>query len=256
MDELTRRLSETLQEHCRLATSPVAVKLAAPGETPPERLKYPTANLGGPLAVCQGMTMARTLGWTVGFRAEDHGCPLPRVFLGHIAPDTFLTGAIAEFYQEDLACGEAMEASYARWPQGRWAEVWLAPAARAPFTPDLVVAYGSPAQILALIHGANFGHGPGLASQSTGRYGCSLWLAGAIQAGECTYMVPGPGERIFAGAQDHEMSFAIPYPKIERLIEGMTYVRQKGSYRFPPPPLGAMSTPRIPEKYFAIDPGE
>ena len=39
--------------------------------------------------------------------------------------------------------------------------------------------------------------------------------------GEFTYMVPGPGERVFGGTQDHEMSFAIPVGRIENLITGL-----------------------------------
>ncbi len=66
-------------------------------------------------------------------------------------------------------------------------------------------------------------------------------------------MVPGPGERVFAGTQDDEMSFAVPYPKIDALIEGLEYIRSKGAFRFPVPNLGVLSEPRIPEKYFEIE---
>ncbi len=254
MHETTQRLGQALARYCRTTTTPVAVKLAAAGETPPERIAYPSAKLGHPLAVCQGMTIARTMGWTMGFGAGDHACPLPRVFMGHVAPERFLEGGIAGFYQDDPECMRAMEASYPRWPLGRWQEVWLAPVDRCDFAPDVVVVYGSPAQVLAMIHGANFGVGTGVASLSTGRYGCSLWLAGAVQSGQCTYMVPGPGERIFAGTGEHEMSFAIPAGRMERFMEGLAYVAKKGSYRYPVPNMGALAAPAIPKKYWSIDP--
>ncbi|NNF97866.1 MAG: hypothetical protein HKM93_00665 [Desulfobacteraceae bacterium] len=89
-------------------------------------------------------------------------------------------------------------------------------------------------------------------SISSGRYGCSQWLAGSIQSGECTYMIPDPGERIFAGTQDHEISFAIPWNRIDGIVRGLNHVRKSGAYRFPVPNMGLLSEPRIPESYFSI----
>ena len=254
MDELTNRLWETLGEHCRLATMPVAIKLVKEGEAPVQKAKYPLEHIGTRMAVCQGMTIARTIGWTMAFRDQDYACPLPRVFMGHIDPDVFLEGTIADYYQDDPECKKIMEASYPRWSLGVYKEIWLSPINRCEFLPDLVVAYGNPAQILALIQGANYGSGPGIKSTSSGRYGCSTWIAGVLQADECTYMVPGPGERIFAGTQDHEMSFAVPNSKFAQLIDGLKYVRSKGAYRYPVPNLAILSEPRIPEKYHKIEP--
>jgi hypothetical protein len=67
-------------------------------------------------------------------------------------------------------------------------------------------------------------------------------------------MIPGPGERIFAGTQDHEMSFAIPYPKFETVINGLKYVKDQGAFRYPVPNLGILSEPKMPEKYYSLDP--
>lgn len=256
MEGISGRLYDALQEHCRLATAPVAVKLAKKGEVPPQKLRRPLAQLGKRLAVCQGMTLVRTIGWCMAFAEEDHACPLPRVFMGHIDPGRFLEGGLGEYYQDDPGCMKVMEASYPRLPLDLYSEIWLAPLNRCEFVPDLVVAYGNPAQIVALIQGANFRHGPGLKSSSSGRYGCSFWIAGVVHTGECTYMVPGPGERIFAGTQDHEMSFAVPYAKIETLVEGLAYIRSRGAYRYPVPNLVMLSEPQIPDKYHEIAAGK
>lgn len=254
MDERTARLHQAIVEGCRPTTAPVAVRLARPGEKPPPKTKYPLEHIGHRIAVCQGMTAARTLGWALAFGEADHACPLPRVFMGHVAPDLFLEGAIADAYQDDPACMRAMEASYPRWPAGTHAEIWLAPLPRCGFAPDLVVVYGTPAQILALVQAANFGKGPGIGSTSTGRYGCAQWIAGVAQAGECTFMIPGPGERVFAGTQDQEMSFAVPTSKFDGVVAGLDYIRRRGSYRYPVPNMGMLAEPKIPDKYFGIAP--
>jgi hypothetical protein len=67
-------------------------------------------------------------------------------------------------------------------------------------------------------------------------------------------MIPGPGERIFAGTQDHEMSFAIPYSKFETVMNGLKYVKDQGAFRYPVPNLGILSEPKMPEKYYTLDP--
>ncbi len=252
MDQETTKLAEALEKHCRFLTTPVAVKLAKQGESLPGKVKYPLKDLGNRLSVCQGMSIARTFGWTVAFRDEDHACPLPRVFMGHVKPDLFLEGALGEYYQDEEKYMKEMEASYPRWPLDSFEEFWLSPINRCEFVPDAVVVYGSPAQILILIQGANFHHGTGIEALSTGRYGCSAWVAGVQQAGECTYLVPGPGERVFAGTQDHEMSFAIPYARFDNIIAGLNYVRSKGAFRYPVPNLSSLSEPRIPAKYHKI----
>lgn len=194
MSDQTNRLFNAFEKHCRLATTPVGVKLAKEGETP-----------GGKI-------------------------------------------------QDDPDSMKKMETSYPRWPAGSYREIWLAPIDRCQFIPDLIVAYGNPAQVLTLIQAANFRLGPGVHSLSSGRYGCSIWIAGVLQAGECSYMVPGPGERVFAGTQDHEMSFAVPYSKIDRLVEGLEYIRAQGAFRYPVPNMGLLSEPKIPAKYHEIEP--
>lgn len=256
MDDIIGKLCETLDKCCKPATMPVAVRLAGRGETPPPKTRYPCRDLGNRVAVCQGMTMARTLGWGVAFGAADHACPFPAVFIGHIPPDEFLKGETASYYVEDQTGARRMEEAYPRWEEGRYEEVWLAPLQKAAFAPDVVVVYGTPAQMVLLIQAANCRSGAGVASFSFGRAGCAGWLAGVIQSGACTYMVPGPGERVFAGTQDHEMSFAIPACRFEEIVHGLEYVRKQGMFRYPVPNLQVLKEPAFPEKYASILPSD
>jgi uncharacterized protein (DUF169 family) len=254
MKKKIEKFSVAIEKQLKVSTMPVAVKLVREIEDPPPKAKYPLKNFGHKIAVCQGMTMARTLGWTIAFRKEDHACPLAWVFLGHVDPSPFLDGAIAGYYQDHDECGKKMEQSFPRWPVNFIRETWLCPMNRCDFEPDLAVVYGNPAQMLYLIQAANFGYGVGVRSSSTGRGGCATWIAAVLQSGECTYMIPGPGERIFAGTQDHEMSFAIPYSKFENVINGLQYVKDQGAFRYPVPNLAILSEPKMPEKYYTLDP--
>ena len=247
-------LFETLKKYCQPHTLPVGIKIAKAGEEIQQKAKYPLNDIGNRLAVCQGLTVARTIGWTMVFRKEDQACPLGSVILGYISPDAFLEGKISRYYQEDPDCSRVMEAAYPRLPLDSGAQVWLSPLNKCEFEPDLAVVYGNPGQMITLVSAANFRHGPGIKSVSSGRGGCSTWIAGVNQSGECTYMLPGVGERVFGGTQDHEMSFAIPRGKFGDIIEGLKYVRKQGAFRYPVPNLAIMSEPTMPREYYSLDP--
>jgi uncharacterized protein (DUF169 family) len=248
------KLYEALEQYGRFPTLPVGVKLAKEGEEIPQKARYPLKDIGNRLSACQGLNIARIFGWTLAFGKKDHACPLASVFLGHAKPDVFLEGAIAGFYQDREECGRKMEGSFPRLPLNSIQEVWLSPLHKAEFRPDLAVVYGNPGQIVNLIHAANFRDGASIKSSSCGRGGCASWMAGVIQSGECTYMIPGAGERVFAGTQDHEMSFAIPHSRFENFIEGLEFIKKQRVFKYPIPNLAILSEPRIPEKYYVIDP--
>ena len=254
MSAITTELCEALEKYCQPLSLPVGIKLAKAGEEIQQKAKYPLKDIGNRLAVCQGLTIARTIGWTMAFRKEDQACPLGSVILGYVKPDTFLKGTISGYYQDQEECSQTMEAAYPRLPLDSFAQVWLSPLRKCEFKPDLAVVYGNPAQMITLITAANFRYGPGIKSVSSGRAGCSAWIAGIRQSDECTYMLPGVGERVFGGTQDFEMSFAVPYSKFERLIEGLKYVRKQGAFRYPVPNLAIMSEPKMPKEYYSLDP--
>jgi uncharacterized protein (DUF169 family) len=253
MSDILKELNNAVMKNVKPVTFPVAVKMAVEGEVIEQRAKRPRDDNGKRIAVCQGVNIARTFGWTLVFDRHDHACPLASVAAGHIDPEEFLKGAVSDLYQDDVEIARKMESGYPLHPTGTVNEIWMSSLERCEFDPDLVIVYGNPAQILVLIHAANYGHGSGIGSTSTGRFECATWIAGVIRSGECEYSVPCSGERAFAGTQDHEMSFLIPKPRFESVAHGLAVMRKKGTYRYPVLNLGLLSTPIIPEKYLALD---
>ncbi len=53
-----------------------------------------------------------------------------------------------------------------------------------------------------------------------------------IKDDECSYSVPGNGDRIFGMTQDWEMSFFIPPSKVDDLLEGLAKTHKAG-VRYP-----------------------
>ena len=252
MSEILKNLNNAIDNNVKPATFPVAVRLAKKGEELTQRFKRPVSDLGHQVTVCQGLNIARTFGWTLMFDSMDHACPLASVAAGHIEPDEFLDGAVADNYQDDPEVAKRMEATYPRHEVGEVDQIWLSALGRCEYDPDLVVVYGNPAQILVLIHAANYGRGEGVTSSSTGRFGCANWIAGVVQSDECEYAIPGSGERVFAGTQDHEMSFMIPRSRFQSVTEGLRIMRKKGTYRYPVPNMNLLGAPQLPPKYMEL----
>lgn len=250
MGEEKALLNRALEEYIRPATFPVAVKLAGPGEQPPDKVRQPVRELGHPVALCQGLAMARRYKWTMVFAKGDHGCPAGAVMLGHYKPDRLLEGMIAHpGYAATVAAGQAMEQANAYLPRGSAEAVWLAPLARAEFEPDVVVVYGNAAQVGRLIQAANYASGKGIESRSTGRMACSGYIARPVVTGECALIVPSGGERIFALAQDDELIFAIPRGRMREVAEGLAGTHAQGLARFPTPFAAITAQPNFPAKY-------
>ena len=252
MSHILKDLNDAIENNVKPATFPVAVRLAKKGEELNQRHKHPGADFGHPVAVCQGLNIARTFGWTLLFHSADHACPLASVAAGHISPDEFLDGTVADLYQDDPEVAKRMEAVYPRQEMGAVDQIWLSALGRCEYDPDLVIVYGNPAQILILVHAANFGYGEGVKSSSTGRFGCASWIAGVVQSDECEYTIPCSGERVFAGTQDHEMSFMIPRSRFQSVTEGLRIMRKKGTYRYPVPNMNLLGAPHLPARYVEL----
>lgn len=256
MSVILKYLNDAIDKNVKPPTFPVAVRLAKKGEELNQRFKRPGSDLGHPVAVCQGLNITRTFGWTLIFDSTDHACPLASVAAGHIAPDEFLEGTVADLYQDDPEVAKRMEAIYPRHEAGDVDQIWLSALGRCEFDPDLVIVYGNPAQVLILVHAANYGYGEGVTSSSTGRFGCANWIAGVVQSDECEYAIPCSGERVFAGTQDHEMSFMIPRSRFQSVTDGLGIMRKKGTYRYPVPNMNLLGVPRLPEKYVELGKGK
>jgi len=252
VSDVLKNLNGALMTSVKPATFPVAVKMAKKGEEIVGRFKRPGHDFHHSVAVCQGVNITRTFGWTLLFGRDDHACPLASVAAGHLEPEEFLDGAVADLYQDDPEVARRMEAVYPRHAVGDVDQIWLSALGRCEYDPDLVVVYGNPAQILILVHAANYGYGEGIASASTGRFGCANWIAGVVQSDKCEYTIPCSGERVFAGTQDHEMSFMIPRSHFESVTEGLEVMRKKGTYRYPVPNMNLLGAPHLPEKYVKL----
>ena len=236
--EMWQELGKALRKYINPDTFPVAVKLIQNSSQIPESAKRPLRDLKVTMAPCQGAAMARRYGWTVAFGPEDVGCAIAAHTYGwdRLADER---GALdfllrMNYVSDEQAAREVLK-GFRKLDRGKDLRVVYAPLERTPVEPDVVLLYVNPAQLMRLIHGATHHGGTPLAGSFSGRAAsCTEGVLGAYLDGDCKVVVPGNGDRVWAGCQDHEMVMAIPSSRLEGVVDGLEKTHQKG-IRYPIP---------------------
>jgi len=105
-------------------------------------------------------------------------------------------------------------------------------AADTVFDPGQAPAPANPAQVMRLTQAALWKRGGRLHSSFEGRAVCADIIVTTMQTGEAQVILPCSGDRIFGQTQDHEMAFAIPWARMEEIVEGLRGTHA-GGIRYP-----------------------
>ncbi len=228
-----KELNQALNTYIRPLTFPVSIKMVKSEDELPDRTRRPFAKTGKKIAICQGIGMARKIGWAIAMGKEDMQCSLgaaPFGFFKNI--DYFNEGNIAAgMFTASQELGKKQEALVDRYEHGTYSHLLVAPIARTAFEPDMFMIYGSPAQMMRLIQAALYNTGGAVHSSAMGRLGCAAIIT-AIKKDECRYIVPGNGDRIFGMTQDYEMAFLLPPSKVDDVLDGLLKTHKAG-VRYP-----------------------
>lgn len=249
-----REFLKTVEEYIRPLTFPVAVKLVKKGEVFPEKVRYPQPATGYRWALCQGIAMARRVGWTVGFKREDHSCIVAMMMFGYEEePEAVKNGEVVyPYYAETAEAGRKTQEGTPRLALDTLDGVVAAPLFKANFEADVVLVYGNSAQIIRLVQGALYRNGGKIESAFTGRGACGSEIIIPYQTQECKVIIPGGGERVFAHTADDELVFAVPACKLDDVAAGVEATHKSGIARIPTPFLGMRGKPLYPDKYYEV----
>ena len=242
--------AKALQHFLLLSSFPVGVRFSEKKDLP-EKARRPTKTVGYPLAACQGVALARTLGWTVGFLKEDHACPPSFLIFGldEKAEEIDYGEMLTPLYGNSPELCESSNEYLVTLPMGKYKSMAVAPLQKNVFEPDLILIYGNPAQISRLVQGALYHRGGAITSSFMGRNSCTSELVAPMVKDQCQVIVPGSGERVFALTQDTEMCFSFPVSWLKDIVSGLEATHQLGAMRYPTPFQGMRERPQFPEKY-------
>jgi uncharacterized protein (DUF169 family) len=236
--EKWHQLGRKIREYVNPSTFPVAIKFVEDGSQIPSSARRPLRDLGVKMAPCQGAAMARRYGWTVAFGKDDVGCAIA----AHTYNWKRLTeesGAVKFLtrmnYVGDEKAAHEVIGGFRLLEMGENLAVVYSPLERTKIEPDVVLIYGNPAQIMRLIHGATYLSGKPIESSFSGRAAsCTEGVVAAYLDNAPKVVVPGNGDRVWAGCQDHEMIMAAPATRLKDVVQGLEKTHQKG-IRYPIP---------------------
>jgi uncharacterized protein (DUF169 family) len=200
--------------------------------------KRPSRDLGVQNFVCQNFKMARSYGWTLAITEADINCIAARVVYGWEDLSTENQGWSQAFavglYAKDAAT-EAKFTEQLHRVNKKISGLIISPLSRTKIVPDVVLVFCMPAQAMRFVQGYLYMVGGSLSFSATGRIGsCHEGVAKTLNTGLPQYITLGNGDRIWGGAQDHEVLFACPEEKLDLLMEGLERTHAAG-LRYPIP---------------------
>ena len=229
-----------IREDLRLKTFPVAVKFLQNEADFPEKARRPSITMGKRIALCQGVTMARNYGWTVGLAREDIICVPAAIAFGFsdaMDPSVSLAGLFLEIgfsNSDDLARKET--SSMSRFENGEIKGIVLAPMEKASFEPNTVLIYGNPAQMMRMAQAWSYVTGERLTGEFGGKVECDEYLIAPFKMQCPRVVIPGNGERIFSATQDDEMVLAFPIKCLADFVKGLKEAGKAVGARYPVTP--------------------
>ncbi len=229
-----------IREDLRLKTFPLSVKFVHDKAELPEKTVRPSVAMGKRVAICQGVTMARNYGWTIGLAKEDVIC-VPAAIIFGFSDSLDPPDSLAKLFCEvdfsstgDLARKEI--SSMSRFENGEIEAILLAPMRKASFEPDTVLLYGNPAQMMRLAQAWSCASGERVFGEFGGKVECDAYLIAPFKLQSPRMVIPGNGERVFAGTQDDEMVFAVPGKDLLDLAKGLKEAGRAIGARYPVTP--------------------
>ena len=209
---------------------------------------------------CQVITQARIFGWTLGITLDNIvNNTFCLAMLGlYERPEWMRDGTYKRpIWWETKEDAKKYEDSMPVVPSGRFNAVAIGPVRSEKISPDIVLVYGNPAQIILLVNGLQFKNYERLNFFCVGESSCADAIAQCYLSKKPSLALPCFGERRFAHTQDDEMVLAIPSNLLENAAYGLKNLAKRG-IRYPIPPIGVQQDPAelMPDhfkKYHSLD---
>jgi uncharacterized protein (DUF169 family) len=229
--------AQQIKRALRLRTDPLGVAFLAELAEIPEKTRRPSQVFAKKITICQGVTLARGYGWPVALGKEDLIC-VPGMLAFGFAPvaDPLLElGQLfceVGFHQELGPALKELE-TLPRFSPQEIAAIYLAPLERLALSPQVIVVYGNPAQLMRLIQAAAFVFGARVTGEFGGKVECAAYLIGPYRKDNLQVVIPGMGDRIFSMTQDDELVLSFPARMLGLLLDGLKEAGRQIGARYP-----------------------
>lgn len=232
LQEDYRNIGEQLINKLKLTTYPIAVKLNRAGEEVSSNALRPKDMFGYEVPACLVYTWCRRAGMHFYLKGEDIACkPVSIHYFGlEETPnpdDVYKAWERKAAYKKNLEMEKKSRANEETLEFGEIEGLVLSPLNSTIIIPDIILIFCSPLILTHLILAATY-EGASLVSHFNGmESSCKEGIIRTYRTNQCQVVVPGMGERVMAGVQDHEMLFSIPQSKLKLVLENLFLAGEK-----------------------------
>ncbi|MFC2033663.1 DUF169 domain-containing protein [Chloroflexota bacterium] len=192
---------------------------------------------------CQLVTLARKAGQTISATADDMTLWCSQLLgLWEEAPEEVDFKRRVGYFYEDLGDAKKARQSIVTIPFDGKEAIIIGPLAKERFDPEVLLIYGSSAQMSVLMCAMQVKDYERLQFFYIGESACSDALCQSYVSGKPALTVPCIGERFYGGVDENELVFAVPSALAEKLVSGLSWLHEKG-LRYPIVPMGPLVDP-------------
>ncbi len=225
-----RKAGQELYDKLHLATYPVAIKYIKDLKEIPDKAIRPILK-GHKMSICQAFTQARRFGGTYAITSADNFCTPSSV--GHgwvdISEEEFIESQIRQGWSKDpqaerRRASEQYAKNFKNVIALGYRGVVCSPLPETLIVPDTVLTYGDGRQLTYLIHALTYEHKSKYSIRSSFEgFGESCAKGGFMPfiTRKPQIVIPGAGDRSFAGIQDHELAIGMPAKYVFYVLENM-----------------------------------
>ncbi|MFX1316095.1 MAG: DUF169 domain-containing protein [Promethearchaeota archaeon] len=224
-----RQAGNEIYNKLHLSTYPISIKYLTEGSKDIKGLTKPSFT-GKKMSICQAFTMSRTFGISYMITAEDNFCTPSSLAHGwlKLSLEDLIESQIKQGWHKD-------ENSERRRFQNQLIDIEelinkgyiglaCAPLFKTKFIPDTILIYGDGVQLTHIIHALCYEYFPDYVPNSSFEgYAESCSKGGLIPflTQRPQILLPGAGDRAFAGIQNHELGIGMPAKLIFYVIENL-----------------------------------
>ena len=228
------KAGDELYHRLHLLTYPVAIKYIKDESEIPAQAVRPSAG-GQKWSLCQAFTYARRWGMHSAMTEKDNFC-VPASAMHQwvdVSPDDFIESQVRQGWHADRKAEENRYAAYLLMfggPGGRermekarqYIGFICSPLHQTIVEPDTVMVYGDGAHVMHLVQALCFDYTFPVMSSFEG-FGETCAKGGLVPfiTGRPQVVIPGMGDRAFAGIQDHEIGVSFPGGMIQMVLDNL-----------------------------------
>ena len=229
-----KKFGESLYHKLHLPTWPVGISYIKTVEEIPQQAIRPSA-MGQKWSLCQAFTYARRHGWHVAMTADDNFCVPASAFHKwvDVSEEDLIESQVRQGwhksrnaeqnrfdFSQGLFAGPAGDQALAKMKE--YIGFVCYPLHMAALAPDTVMVFGDGAHIMHIIHALCYDYTMPVMSAFEG-FGETCFKGGMAPfiTGRPQVVIPGMGDRAFAGISPEEIAVGIPASQLSTVVDNL-----------------------------------